>query len=410
MLDCMKEINKVAKDLGLITEFSLGTKSKEVEITIISFELPNKNSKRVEKNQPIGPITLEIKNNTFKPQALTLYLTAEQQRGPKKEKPLYQEEINLNSEETKMVNVGAFQFSDEDFCYGESVHILAKAINKDSGSQICQVSRTIWFGIDEPSQEVDQFVVTAYEPLFPRTKSRRVELTESIHNLRFKISNNTALDIKINVDLLARKAKSPSADVQDLKGLKREQYVLLPSMSEKKFSEEVLNISNEDFGWIDEEPADPDERKCEIFFSTRFAESIPPLNKIKGDKIDKKTIPFFLGIDPEGDSIFKKTDEWEGPKDGRRSRYEGNRSSGYIFLLNVKHPSYLLSEAWGDDAKQYYIKEQMLRQAYIIAVSYEEFHGVLEKFKDALKTGSESPPEDHFRAMEELIGEALIKL
>jgi len=405
MLDTLKEINENAPELGLITDFSMGTSSKDIEISIESFKLPNKNSKRVEINQPIGPISFKIKNNTHNPQFISLYLTAEQRGDDQKEKLLHQEEIDLEPGEVRKVAVKAFQFNADDFCYSEGILIVAKVNNRNSGKIMCQVSRMVWLGREEPPSEKDLFVVTAYQPLFPRTRSRRVELMESICNIRFKISNNTAFDVKINVDLVARR----SADYQVLKELITEQGALLTAMSEKEYAIEALDISNEAFGQIFEGPANADDRKCEIFFSIRFAENIPQVNKIKGDKIGKKKIDFYLGIDPPGHSIFRELREVEDAEDGRRSWYEGDRASGYIFVLNAGHPSYDFVREHGADLKRWYIREQMLIQGYAIAVAERNFAGVAEDFSEVLSAG-DIPPAEAFLKMYEIIGTALLKL
>ena len=409
MLDVLEELNKSASDLGLITESSTGIKKKWVEIIILEFNLPNENSKRVEINQLVGPITFEIKNKSTKSLSLEFLLTAEQSENEKTEKLLNKEKINLKSKETKTIEVEAFQFNAEDFRYGEGILISAKIIDRKSNKKMCQVSRMVWFGIEEPTSPEDPFTVVAYPPLFPRAKSSRVELGESIRDLRFKISNTTAYDVKINVDLVARKAKSPSADVKVLKKLITEKGTLLPAMSEREFAYEALDISRETFGWINDGLLDPKERKCEIFFSARVAENIPELNMIKGKKIGKKKIEFFIGIDPAGSSIFKTVENWDAPEEGKRSRYDGDRASGYTFLLNVGHPAYKLADSYGDDVRQDYIREQMLHQAFAIAITEEEFCGVAEEFSEELDRGDISPSEA-FLIIEEIIGKALIKL
>lgn len=409
MLDTVKELNENALNLGLISEFSSGITSKEIEITIQSFELPNDDSKRVEINQPIGPITLEIKNNSNNPQLVNLFLNAEQRGEEQNLKPLFNEEIDLDPEERKIVTIEEFQFKKDDFRYGEAVLIIARINNRKLGSQMCQVSRMIWLGREEPLSIDDPFVVTVYQPLFPRSKSRRVELTEYIHNIRFKISNNTAFDVKINSDLVVRKAKSPSADVQVLKELISERDFLLPAMSDKEFSHEDIFISNELFGLIFEGPAKANERKCEIYFSARAAENIRQLNLVHGKNIGKRKIEFYLGIDPPGLSIFKDFDEWNAPDDGKRSRYDGDRASGYVFLLNVGHRSYQFANDNGDEVRRWYIREQMTRQAYAITFTEGEFRGITEEFSEILTSGEVSSSEIYL-VTEEIIGKALMEL
>lgn len=409
LLDTMKEINELAKDLGLITDFNIGLDSKDVDIIIKSFVLPNHNSKRVEINQPIGPIIFEIINKTSNFQLVSLFVNAEQRGTQTIVKPIYQNEMNLQAEERKTILVEEFQLNAEDFRYGESVLIVAKVDNSNSGNEICKVSRTIWFGRDEPPSKEEPFVITAYQPQFPRAQTRRVELTESIHNIRFKIANKTAFNAKINVDIIARKAKSQSADVQELKELRKERDFLLPAMSEREFAIEALNISNEIFGGIAEGPMNADERKCEIFFSARAEEKIQELNLIRGKNIGKKKIEFFIGIDPKGHSIFKGTREVQDSENGKLSWHIGDRASGYIFVLNTGHPSYIFAKEHGTDIKKWYIRREMLGQGYTIAVKERTFRGVAKDFSEVLSDSS-IPPAEAFLTIDEIVGTALMRL
>lgn len=407
MLDVMRDINNNASELGLISDFSTGSTRKDVEISIESFQLPNENSKCVEINQEVGPIIFKIKNNTVNRQPLKIFLIGKQ-RGCD-ERVIHTKQIDLQHNETKMITFDPFIFDEDDFIYGEGVYILAKVTNRNSGSELCKISRIIWLGMEEPEIEQEPFVVTTYQPLFPHSRTRRVEITESIRNIRFKISNNTAYTVNINVDLLARKAPSPSGDVQVLKELIQERNLSLPAMSEKEFAVENLFISIETFGIINEGPASSDERKCEIFFSSRLAENVEDLNMIKGTNIGKKKIEFYIGIDPPGRSIFKKNSEWDENTDGRRSRYLGDRVAGYEFRLNVGHPSFKLANEFGDEARHEYIREQMLRQAYAIAVQEKEFSGIAEEFEDRLDDPAITPAEAYL-LIDEIVGKAIIRI
>lgn len=404
MLDAMKEINQAAQTLGLLTEFSIGHKSKDIEISIESFILPYPNSKRVEFGGDIGPIIYAIKNNTVQPKFVTFYLTSEQ-RGMS-EKNIMSKEIDLQSIETTNVTVPPFQFQMEDFNNGEGVLIKAKLNDRNSGTTICQVSRMLWIGREEPEILEKPITVTAYQPIFPRHNSNRVELTEAIKNIRFKVSNNSAVDVNLDADLIVRKANQKTSDFRQLKGIINEEGVRLSAFSDKEFATEQILISNEDFKDIAEGPANADERRCEIYFSIHSSENIPLLELNKSDRIDKKSIPFYLGIDPPGQSIFKNAVDWDAPEDGKRSKYEGDRAAGFTFMLNVGHSAYKFMKEYSNEVRQYYIKEEMLKQAYAIAIGEGVFKGSAEDFENALK-GDNIPPHESFLTFEEIIGRAL---
>lgn len=406
MLDVMSNINNRSKELGLISEYSSGALNKDVEISIESFQLPNENSKRVEHDQEVGPIAYKLINKKGIGQRVKFFLVGKQKES--EEKILDTKQIDLAPNAEKKVVVDSFSLDQSEFRYGESVALVTKVHNHETGSEICRISRMIWLGIEEAERTIDPFTVTVYPPLFPRARTRRVELTESISNIRFKLSNNTACDVKINADLLARKSPSPSGGVLVLKELITERNILLPAMSEKEFSLEMLIISGESFGVINEAPASADERKCDIYFSARLAENVEPLNMIQGDHIGKKKIEFYIGIDPPGQSIFKRVSDWNDSSDGKRSRYSGDRVTGYEFQLNVGHPSFKFSVELGDESKQEYVKEQMLRQAYAIAIYEREYSGIAEEFRERLE--NEITPAEAFLLIDEIVGKALIKM
>lgn len=406
MADALKEINEIATELGLLTEFASGTKSKPIEISIIEFELPTKGSKRVEYNQDIGPISYELKNTTRKPKFANLFITAEQRGEESKVKTLYQEEMQFDSEEVKEYKLDAFQFTKDDFQLGEGVLIRAKVLDKNSGEPISQVSRMLWLGMNEPEKQEDNFSVKVFSPQFPRTRSRRVEETESIRNIRFKITNNTAVDVKMNLDIDVRRANKKRNDFIVLVALSSQKDVVLKGMADREFAFESVDIARPTFTEVLDADLDSDERRCDIYFHARAAEYIKDLNILQGEKLgDKKSVPFFIGIDPPGESIFKGTREVASQDDVRRSWYEGTRTEGYTFFLNIEHPSFDFADQNGEDVRKYYIREEMMRQAYIIAANDGEFRGIAEEFATSLEDET-TPPSEVFKIFEQLIGKA----
>ena len=410
MADVLKEINEIATELGLLTEFSSGAKSKRVEINFTEFILPTPNTKRVEYNQDIGPIELELRNTTRKPQFVKLFVTAEQRGEEPLTKTLYQEEIEFEASGIKNVTIDEFQFTAADFRLGEGVLIRAKVLDKNSAELISQVSRMLWLGRDEPVKPDENFIVKVYAPQFPRIHSRRVEENESILNLRFKITNNTAVDVKMNLDIHVRRANKKRNDFKVLQELFSDKGILLKAMTDQEFAFESVQVTREKFGEVLEAELDADERRCDIYFHARSAEFIPELNILQGEKLgDKKSIVFYIGIDPPGESIFKGTKEVAAKDDVRRSWYEGTRTEGYTFCLNIEHPSFKFADENGEDVRKYYIREQMMRQAYIIAVNDGEFRGIAEEFADRLEDET-TPPADVFGIFEQIIGKAHKKI
>jgi hypothetical protein len=274
-----------------------------------------------------------------------------------------------------------------------------------------QVSRMLWIGMDPPVKPQDPLTITSYAPLFPRPESRRVELGESIKNVHFRVTSNVAVPLKVNLDMVVRKAKSPTQDVRDLSPpLVTQRSFELPALSDREFAVEEIKITDDTFGSVFDEAADAKERKCEIFFSVRAAENYPSLGKNISDHLGpKKAIPFYCGIDPAGMSIFKNCLDSDSPDDGRRSWIEGDRASGYTFILNVGHSSFHLADDLGDESRKYHIREQMLFQAYLISIEEKIFKGPAEGFEDKFSDDNISPV-DATRYIDEIVGIALNQL
>lgn len=407
MLDTLKELNEQAENLGLPTDFSVGTQKKDVEIAIEAFTLPNLSTTRVELKDKIGPIVYKITNNTGTPQFVRLEVTGEQRN--RSDKMLMSKEFDLNSKANEAVKF-SFIVTPEDFVNGEGLLIRARILNQKSNAQMHQVSRMLWVGMEPPVKLEYPLTITSYAPIFPRPQTRRVELDESIKNIHFKVSSNVAVPLKVNLDMVVRKAKSRTQNVRDLRTLITHKSFDLPALADREFAVDEIKITDDIFGGIFAEPSDAQERKCEFFFSIRASENYPGLGKNIGDHLGpKKTIPFFCGVDPAGMSIFKNLLDVEAPDDGRRSWVEGDRAAGYTFILNVGHSSYKLSDDLGDGFRKYIIKEQMLFQAYLIAVEEKVFKGPAEAFEDIFSDDNIAPI-DAAKYIDRIVGIALNQL
>jgi hypothetical protein len=407
MLDTLKELNAQAQALGLPTDFATGIYKKDVEITIEAFTLPNPFTTRVDIGNTVGPVIYKITNNTNTTQLIKLEITGEQRN--KADKILITKEIDLLPNEKNSESL-SFELKLDDFVNHEGLLLRARIFSRKSNEQMSQVSRMLWVGMEPPTKIEDPLTITAYAPDFPRQQTRRVELNESITNIGFKVSNNVSFPLKVNLDIVVRKAKSPTQDVRVLSSLLTHKSFLLQPLADAEFGDLEINITDELFGDIFTERPDANERKCEIFFSVRAAENYPALGKNIGDHLaPKKSIPFYCGIDPAGMSIFKNLDEKEETDDGRRSWVDGDRATGYIFVLNIGHSSYKLAEELGDEFRRYHIKEQMLFQAYLIAVEEKIFKGPAEAFEDIL-SDDDINPIDATRHIDTIVGIALNQL
>lgn len=401
----IKELNEMAEDFGLLTDHSVGEKETPLEIRLDSFTLPNPDSLRIELDDEIGPIQYRIINKKSDAQIIKFVVQAEQ-RGYFCYN-VFSREISLNPNSESTVDVPAFEI--ERTKYANEYAVLVRAMAKIDEKKVAQATRMLWIGMDPPSTEADPVKVLGYPPDFPRINTKRIDIGESVRNFRFKISNNTNVDLKLNADLSVRRAKSPAHDPIPLKKIMSERDLLLRGLADYEFALEEFVITTHDFGEVLQQRSQ-DERKCEFFFNVRMAENVPELGKNKGERAGRRIlIPFWLEVDPPGQSIFNDFEEYNDASDDKRSMVVGDQASGYKFRLNVGHKSYQFYDELGSDARQYFIREQLLTQAYLIAIEQKTFKGCAEDYKERL-SGDEMHPVDASRAVNELIGRALNKI
>jgi len=408
--EALKELNEQASDLGLMTSFGTGRKSKDISIQFKEFVLPNNDSLRVEYTDTVGPITCEIKNKrtdlfsgTFKGSIV--------QQGNDHAQELTSTPIEIPPKDCIEVVIDGFQI-DGDFRYEEGVMLKVEV-----SEQKIKNTRMLWLGMDEPDDPSSYpFTLSVEAPEFPRKKSKRVEVGDEIKNVGFSITNTSGNSIKANISLSVRRGQEDNKD-EIIRLINERGFEVLP-LAEESFTQDEILITEELFGFFSDEPLNHDARCCEIYLKITAADYYPGLGITKGDILaPRKKIPFWVGIDDPGQSIFTDIIIEDRENDPRRSWFSGNSGAGYAFHFNQGHPAYKRIKDIDDEGelKNDFYKEEMLKQAFIISLQNENFKGLFEE----LGTGGDSYG-DVFRDVastdegvityEEIVGKALHKL
>ncbi len=386
----LKEINSMAGDLGLPTEFGRGKKKKEVSISIMELILPDINTTRIELNDYIGPIKYRIKNQGSSPANGQLILTCEQ--GNTINHEVFSQTVVVQPDDDVFVEVPAFKIDQTDYNAGSMLLIRARLKKSDINAFYGQVTRSLWIGKDPPVSNDLDVDISLQRPKFPRKDSSRVELGEVIEGLGFTLSNKSNISLNLNIDVKVRKCKTQNSDVLDLVTLYTAKGYTLEAMADGEFDLSDINISSELFGRIFAEPNET--RKCEVFFSVRFAETYEYLERVKGDyAAAKKSILFYCGVDPDGQSIFKNNETVHDPSDSRRAYVNGDRTQGYTFVINTGHAAYKYVESQGTEIRESYFQEQMIFHAARLAVRNKIFEGPLADFSNEFEDETMSPDE-----------------
>lgn len=380
--NALTELNEMASDLGLPTEFATGKREETIFLTIKSLTLPNDGTNRVDIGQRIGPIEYQISNTSGSPVVGQLVVYFEQSDSIKKQiflKP----EVIVDSSSYEVVQVEEQIIEADDFVDNSMVLIKAIFYKKDSDIVHAQVSRSVWLGIDPPFTSNYLCDIKLSKLILPRADTKRVELGEFIRHEGFTISNNQNMDLKLNIDVKIRKSKSSDSNVIDLVTLLEEREFKIRALSDSQFHLDEVLISSDIFGNVFDEATTAKNRKCEIFISVRFSQNYEELRALKGERAcHKKTQEFFCGVDPAGQSIFKEVKNIDAKDDFRRAYTSGSSTEGYTFILNIAHPSFKWVQEHDSDIRESYYQEQMIFHACKLAIKDEIFDGPLANYKE----------------------------
>lgn len=402
--EALKELNSMANDLGLPTDHGAGFRNKNVQVRIKQFILPQAGSERIELGDSVGPILYNVSNKSNNLSEVNITVSAEQGN---RSHTIHNEKIIVRGNAVEEVVVGPFSLNDPEFYEGSGVLIRCKVSHFHTKRLLDQVSRMLWIGMDRPEQGTTPIGFEIPLPEFPRTTSRRVELGESIDGIAVKITNSANRDISLRLDIVARKAATGTRESFEIKTVTAFDRIVIPPMGEKEIENTTLEISPDDFSRIFSEPMTDRDRKCELYYSIRYAESYTDLKLVKGAfAANKRNIPFYCGIDPTGSSVFKDIETWDDPDEGKRSDYTGTANIGYIFRLNTGHSSHKIYKNADSQFLRMYLREQMIFQAYRIAVANSVYSGPAELFADQLNNG-DVEPHDAAGIIDNIVGLAL---
>jgi hypothetical protein len=405
LLDSMKELNELAAELGLITQQNIGVDLSDVDILLQEMVLPQENSLRVEIGDRVGPIKYRLINKASRAWAGAFRLKARQLG--REETELFSQQVTLQPEAELDLEFPAFEVSRDRFENGKPVRVEAVFVRADSTEVISRCGRTLYIGTDPPTTET--LPVTLHASCkFPRSDTRRVEMSDVLRSIRLKVTNNSPFTLAVDLVASVRHLANPQAGrlTMPLFELVRDAFELAPQQDREVFVDDIV-ISPERFGSVHETLADVKERACDIFAVATLARASVELNKPRRWRLDKRSIPFYLEVDPPGHSIFQEAAYANAPDDGRQSWHERTADDGYSFFLNAGHSAYKFAKN-RDDANvvQRYEQEQMLRHAYLIAFENDIYKGPAEPYRDQFLNG-DLPAKEIAEKFDVIIGTAL---
>ena len=377
----LNELNDLAKGLGLQTGFGGGTQIKNYSLSIESFLLPNQDTKRVEIGQQIGPIEYCFRNHSTNLVRGNFVITFEQ--GNIKEEVWKGESISINSRDSKNIKIDKLKIEEGVFSNEALLIVKARFIDSDTSQDFASLTREIWLGIDPPPPGKNLVELTVLPMQYPRKDTKRVELGESLGNIGFSVKNKENTDFKLKCEVVVRRSKTEDRDVEVLHSLVKQEFVL-KALSDYQWETHDLEISEEMFGVVFNDENTTDKyKKCEFFYRFSNAERYDEYDLIKGTVLAKNNSrDFYCGVNPAGQSLFKKCQSVDDKDDPHRAKTSGSVDDGYIFILNTGHPAYKYIEEISEELCEAYCQEQMMYHSVLNAIHDDKFVGVLEDHQD----------------------------
>jgi hypothetical protein len=406
LLDSMREISEYAPELGLLTSETMGIRRSEAEIIVRELILPNPGTLRIELGDDVGPIGYRMINNALT--ALIGEFKVEAKQHGREPLQLYKHQHNLASNESVDVSIPKFSILRDRFESGKALDVAAVYYDPANNKEFATLTRRLYLGMNPPEHTTAPVQLSVMCKL-PRKNTRRVEPTDVIRNIRIKVTNTTPFDLKVHLTSSVRHMENrrTGRPTIPLFNICEEKAVILRGQTDYITYVEDIEVNPDRFSSVLGTIASTYERSCDIFTSVRLVEDSPDLGLPRRWTLDKVSIPFYLGVDPPGYNIFRDCKQSVIPEDGRPSWYDGNAENGYTFYLNTEHYSFRFIETRGDEvALKQYEKEQMLRQAYLIAFENEIYKGAAAEFKEKLTT-PDLPFHEAVDIYERIIGTAL---
>jgi len=406
--EALKEINEQAKELGLIAASGLGKKRKNFKITITDFRLPRPGEFRVEYNDMIGPINFSIKNLTSRKFTGKIKVSLTQE-GNTHFQLLLEKSCELPSQNQLEISLPVFQI-DAAFYYGARILFKIELENENFSN-----SRFLWLGIEPKEKDPSKyFNFISFSADFPRKESRRVEVDESIKNLQFSLFNQSPNLIEAKTSITIRRIKQDDNRILD--SVLRSVDLFSPLTEVDKEVKEI-KISNDVFGFFNNEPLKIESRKCRLEIVVTSNKDYPELGIIQGQLlVQTKRVDFFIGIDAPGMSIFKRVEEIKEDPFQRRSYYEPDSDGdGFVFIVNAGHPFFEKVSKIYPELQEEYIKEEMLKSAYNICITEELYSGIFDEESFLMESFTKNFNEDLekvdlLKINENLLSRALYKM
>lgn len=384
MLETLNELNERMGKLGV----SSGKMAihRNFRVTLENIVFPSGRNV-VNIGDQIKEVEFKVQNRSEKRYRTNITVFTKELRG-KIIETFYKESVTLDKDEVKTIGPFSLEISSKKYPFVREIYCSCVVKESSTNKVLAKKNIPIFIGIEPPPQTEPIIEVVLASAIFPKGPSnRRVDYKEVIKDIKYVVTNATGEDIKIRFKARIIDARTKEEiDRLHLKDFN------LKSFAEKEIQCPDLVVAQEKYNILDRE-------KGPVILRTTVVALEPSKNKTfdKGDKLRKLDLKFWVNMD-SGKGVFEDYIGWDGGTSEPRSKIQSEGQS-YVCLLNTTHPAYISADENGDDSRNNYMYEQLLRQTLILLFKadktkdWPEVEGKGKKYRNIIEDSESDPYE-----------------
>ncbi len=349
-----EEINELLSEMGIDT-IGDGEVIEPFRVRWVRVDFPVEGTSKVMTGDKIKNIVFEIKNNKGKQLKFNTELYVKLKDGTHLD--IATEDITVAPDSKAISTPCDLEIDEGCLPRFEKLAIVLKVQMQDS-NKVKEKQIPFYYDCEPQSRPEVGFSITPVKMEFPRSDSIRVNTGEKITGLTYVIKNNTAHSEKVG--LFVRTHNMTESDhpiIQEIL-LRRDGCEIKP-FSEVEIECGDVEFASEVYGRSLEKGVIELRASVSVVGTGKYshADTVCEPSKRK----------IYFNCNPPGVSVFSESNAFD-KKHGPRSEIDGSGRE-WTFKLNIGHPYYKMNEAQGDDARQQYVTEEMMKQTLAVMLS-----------------------------------------
>lgn len=369
LINEMTQISRYLNDfLGKmdIDRIGSGRNKSVIEARIMSVDFPNKCNNRVETDDVIKNIRYKISNNSGMRKTIKYKLVIKCDNEEILEIKNKESQIQPSSE----IFIGPFNITIKDTLIKYRKHTIELTITREGIKDKIVKLIPFYYAIDPHTKEDNKFLIKNKSIKFPHKDTNRINTNEKIENIMYTIENNSYSKAYIAFHLTTLNAENRYDMIEDIM-MKRDiildPYSAIDIMCKDIEFTEGKYINKLESGVIEIRARISAAKDFEGY---EISEELSQASKIK---------VFFNREEDKGVSLFQSIGAIKDYDSYKRSFLDGD-NRGWIFNLNISHPSYRNIQD-DPDMRREYIQEEMLKQTLMVFLKLDNY-SIFDKDKN----------------------------